>query len=176
MHRAAGYSLLDMLLTLTIVGVFAGVAWPGFANLILDLRMTAAINAFVHGIHLAKHTARTTQRETTLCKSGDGNQCDNAGEWQDGWLVFANLDEDYPPEVDATDRVIEVNRAYASGKITANRRSFVFRPFEIRSTNGTLIFCDRRGPEYARAVIVSYTGRPRIQAALALDKPFTCTA
>jgi type IV fimbrial biogenesis protein FimT len=67
-----------------------------------------------------------------------------------------------------------VNRAYPSGKITANRRSFAFRPFEIRSTNGTLIFCDRRGPEFARAVIISYTGRPRTYPAAGLGKPFSC--
>ena len=48
------------------------------------------------------------------------------------------------------------------GTITANRASFQFRPFFWRSTNGTVTFCDERGVAAARAVIVSYTGRPRV--------------
>ena len=176
MNRANGYSLLDMLVTLAIAGVLAGAAWPGFVNLILDLRMTATINAFIHGIHLAKSTARMTQRETILCKSDDGRYCRHEGEWHNGWLVFANHDEDYPPEIDQSDRIIDVNAAYRFGEITANRKSFIFRPFAKRATNGTLIFCDRRGPDHARAVIVSYTGRPRVQPAAELDKPFTCAS
>ena len=176
MRRSNGYSLLDMLVTLVIAGVLAGIAWPGFGNLILELRMTATINAFIHGVHLAKSTARMTQRETVLCKSGDGQQCRHDGDWQDGWLVFANHDEDYPPAIDPTDRVIEVNAAWRFGEVSANRKSFIFRPFAKRATNGTLIFCDRRGPEYARAVIISYTGRPRVQSAAKLGKSFTCAS
>lgn len=174
MQRANGYSLLDMLMTLAVAGVLVVVAWPGFANLILDQRMTATMNAFIHGIHLAKSTSRMTQRETALCKSDDGKNCRHEGDWQNGWLVFANHAEEYPPRVDPSDRIIEVNAAWRSGEITANRKSFIFRPFDKRATNGTLIFCDRRGPEHARAVIISYTGRPRVQAASQLDKPFTC--
>ena len=49
-----------------------------------------------------------------------------------------------------------------AGSITANRRLFEFRPFGRRSTNGTVTFCDRRGAEQARAVVVSFTGRPRV--------------
>jgi hypothetical protein len=36
------------------------------------------------------------------------------------------------------------------------------------------VFCDRRGPPAAKAVIVSYTGRPRIDQVDADGKPLVC--
>ena len=88
--------------------------------------------------------------------------------------MFVNRNRDRPPHVDADDTILAANPAFESGTIVANRRDFVFRPFEVRSTNGTLTFCDRRGPNAARAVIVSYTGRPRVATVTARKKPLTC--
>ena len=82
-----------------------------------------------------------------------------------------NIDADTPPRVDPGERVLDVGGPFASGTITANRQVFRFRPFETRSTNGTLTFCDRRGVERSRSVVVSYTGRPRSVRGAAGDLP-----
>ena len=62
-----------------------------------------------------------------------------------------------------------------SGSIVGNRPYFDFRPIMRRSTNGTLVFCDERGPAAARAVIVSYTGRPRVDTVAADGARLVCT-
>ena len=41
-------------------------------------------------------------------------------------------------------------------------------------TNGTTIFCDGRGAPAAKAVIVSYTGRPRVDRVDADGRPLHC--
>ena len=46
--------------------------------------------------------------------------------------------------------------------IVANRRGFTLRSTELRATNGTLIICDARERAEARAIVVSYNGRPRV--------------
>jgi len=160
--HSSGLTLIELLATLTLLVILTTTGIPAFTDLILDMRMTAQVNRFVHGIHLAKQAAHTYGADVALCKSMDGRQCNRGIDWRDGWIVFVNENRDRPPRVDPGEPVLEVSPPFASGHITANRAEFIFRPFVTRSTNGTLTFCDRRGADRSRAVIVSYTGRPRI--------------
>jgi type IV fimbrial biogenesis protein FimT len=157
-----GLTLLELIIGLMLAGVLLTVGAPGLHQVILDARMTAQVNRFVRGIHLAKQTALTSTEEVVICKSRSGNQCEHDQRWDAGWLIFANSDRDQPPQVDANEARLLVGPAFTDGRISSNRRLFVFRPFQIRSTNGTVNFCDRRGVSDVRRVIISYTGRPRI--------------
>jgi type IV fimbrial biogenesis protein FimT len=161
MPRVGGLTLIELLVTLALVAIIAVSGVPAFANLILDIRMTSRINRLVHGVHLANHAAHRSMTTTTLCKSTDGLHCNPAGRWSDGWIVFIGGGEDA--------HLLDVGQALHSVAIKSNRDAFVFRPFETRSTNGTLTFCDRRGADRARAVVVSYTGRPRVNMAPSLE-------
>jgi type IV fimbrial biogenesis protein FimT len=60
-----------------------------------------------------------------------------------------------------------------AGTITSNRPYYEFRVGR-RSTNGTVVFCDRRGTAAARSVIVSYTARPRVADRDADGRPLQC--
>ncbi len=133
-------------------------------NLVLDARMTRQVNAFVHSVHLAKQEAHKQVGYVAICKSPDGRQCRHGAAWHEGWIVFVNDDRDQPPQVDTGERLLQVIGRYEGGGIAANRISFVFRPFQVRSTNGTVLFCDARGRDASTAVVVSYTGRPRLVA------------
>jgi type IV fimbrial biogenesis protein FimT len=79
-------------------------------------------------------------------------------------MVFVNTDDDRPPNRALDEALLYFHAPQTTGSISANRRLFEFRPFGWRSTNGTVTFCDDRGNAHARAVIVSYTGRPRVAA------------
>ena len=85
-------------------------------------------------------------------------------------MVYVNLDDDYPPRRSAVEPLIFVHAAEIAGTIVSNRPYYEFRPGR-RSTNGTIVFCDARGATAARAVIVSYTGRPRVSARDADGRP-----
>src|SRR5690606_35721876 len=82
-----------------------------------------------------------------------------------GFMVFVNEDDARPPSRSANEPLLRAFTAAPKLRISANREIFEFRPFRQRSTNGTVTFCDRRGAAEARAVIVSYTGRPRVSEA-----------
>jgi type IV fimbrial biogenesis protein FimT len=162
MYRPTGFTLIELLVTLLLLTIAATLGVPAFSNLLLEMRMTTQVNRLVRAVHLAKQAAHMTLSQTALCKSADGRQCGNTPHWHDGWIVFVNRDADYPPRVDPGERVLDVGDPYPSGTIAGNRLNFVFRPFATRSTNGTLTFCDRRGVTRSRAIVISYTGRPRV--------------
>jgi type IV fimbrial biogenesis protein FimT len=58
--------------------------------------------------------------------------------------------------------------------ISANRRGFTLRSTFLRATNGTLVICDRANRIRPKALVVSYTGRPRVAVATPAEKPYTC--
>ncbi len=175
MLRDNGFTVWELLVTSVIVSVVAGIGVPALADLIHDNRRTQYVNSFVHSIHLARTEAMKRGRNVTLCKSASGSQCEaGTTRWSDGWIVFVNLDRDQPPLVDPNEELLYVKPAAELLNITANRNAFSLRPFDKRATNGTLVFCDRRGPDKARAVIVSYTGRPRVSGRSASGAPLIC--
>jgi type IV fimbrial biogenesis protein FimT len=176
MFRARGFSLFELLFVIAAAAVLASLAVPAFSALVHDARRTAALNAFVAAVQLARSEAVKRADEVVLCKSGGTRLCRTDGEWEAGWLVFANLDRDSPPKIDANEPVIRQDGALPAASLSANRAAFIFRPFSRASTNGTLVYCDSRGSETARAVIVSPSGRPRIATTDSRGGPLLCPA
>jgi type IV fimbrial biogenesis protein FimT len=170
-----GFTLIELLVTLTVLGIILAAAVPGFSALADRIRMNSNISNLSHSFHRARQNSRVTGVATVVCASTDGATCDSTGTWQNGWLVFANTDGDEPPQVDAGEQVLTSGAAIPNLRIAANRRAFIMRPFGLRSTNGTLVWCDRRGSDHARAVIVSYTGKPRVSRFDASGNPLVCT-
>jgi type IV fimbrial biogenesis protein FimT len=174
MQNQAGFSVLELLLVSLLAAVLATLAVPAFTRLLLDADMVAQVNRYVHGIHLARQEAEKYGSDVVLCRSTDEKSCNHTQPWQSGFIVFVNRDRDDPPQVDAGETLLQASPAYSRGVITANRSAFIFRPYGKRSVNGTLNFCDRRGPGSAKSVIVSYTGRPRAIAADVASNQLRC--
>lgn len=158
-------SLWELIWVLAIGATILVSAVPGFRHFLLDARRTTDINAFITAIQLSRSEAAKRGRSVVLCKTSDGATC-GRGEmrFDAGWMVFVNEDALRPPERGPHEPLLYLHRPETRGTIRANRRLFEFRAFGWRSTNGTITFCDRRGEGHARAVIVSYTGRPRVSA------------
>jgi type IV fimbrial biogenesis protein FimT len=168
-----GLSLWELLWCLGIASVLLALAVPSFADLLLDSRRRADINAFVTAIQLARSEAAKRGQAIVLCKTRDGAVCGGDEiRYDSGWMVFANVDDDRPPRRGPADALLLRHRPASTGPITSNRRLYEFRAFGWRSTNGTVTFCDRRG--LGRAVIVSYTGRPRVADIGPGGRPLVC--
>jgi type IV fimbrial biogenesis protein FimT len=163
MPRYHGFTLWELLCTLAIAAVLLGLGVPSFRTFVLDSRRTADVNGFVLAVQLARSESAKRGRPVAICPSVDRAHCaSDKAAFGRGWIVFVNSDDVRPPERSHGEPLLLAYQPALEGSITANRNVFEFRPFRKRSTNGTVIFCDLRGPQAARAVIVSYTGRPRV--------------
>ena len=175
MRDTAGFTLWELLCTLSVVAILLGLAVPSFRAFVLDARRTADVNAFVLAVQLARSEAIKRGETVVLCQTFDGLRCGNDGlGYGSGWLVFADEDQTRPPQRADAEPLLYAYRPTLIGTIVGNREYFDFRPIQRRSTNGTLVFCDQRGAAAARTVIVSYTGRPRADSVDPAGKRLVC--
>ena len=174
MRQGLGITLIEMLTTLTVLGIVGAFAVPTFQRMRSDAERTAAVNRFFHALFLARSESMKRGRVVSICKSLDGQSCAQQAEWTAGWLVFANLDRDEPPERDPGEDTIAAYDGWPHGRISSNRLAYSFRPYVQGVVNGTIIFCDARGPEHARAIIISHTGRPRVAQRDSNGKALRC--
>jgi type IV fimbrial biogenesis protein FimT len=174
MRRMGGFTLWELLWTLGIAAIALTAGVPTFRSFLLDSRLTADVNGWILAVQLARSEAAKRGRPVIVCKTDDTRRCGTADLPSDaGWMVYVNLDDDYPPQRSVTEPLLYVHAPELAGTVVSNRPYYEFR-LGRRSTNGTIVFCDRRGAAAARAVIVSYTGRPRVDRVDANGRPLRC--
>lgn len=169
-----GFSLFELLVTIAVATTVLAIAIPSFAAFGARSRQSAEINALFHAIHLARKTSIMRRQVISLCPSRDGARCVPGRDWSGGWLMFENSDRDEPPQVDAGEAVLSFHPVDERILLSANRRGFTLRATNLRATNGTFLVCDRGARVPAKALVVSYTGRPRVTYEDSRGKSYTC--
>ncbi len=171
---AGGYSLYELIITIGLVALVMSLGVPSFGRMLADHRLRVEVDALFHAVHLARKESVVRRRAVTLCPSRDGQNCEPGFDWSDGWIMFVNLDRDAPAARDLDEPLLQRFSGIPHNKVTANRRSFSFRTTALRATNGTFIFCDKARRGATRALIVSYTGRPRVSRIDRNGIPYNC--
>lgn len=172
--RTRALTIYELLVTLAVVATLIALGVPSFAAITARQRQHAEVNALFHAIHLARKESIVRRRPVAICPSTDGLQCRPAGIWSDGWILFVNTDGDSPTRVDPGEPVLSRHTPAPSVTITANRRAFTLRSIFRYATNGTIVVCDAAGRIPARAVVVSWSGRPRIARETTRGAPYRC--
>ena len=114
------------------------------------------------------------KRVVSLCPSLDGLSCEPGRDWSSGWLMFENTDRDEPPQRDSGEPLLQAHEVGENVRIMANRRGFTLRATQKRATNGTFVVCDRSDRAVPVALVISYTGRPRVTQETRSGEPYSC--
>ena len=170
-----GYTLYELLMTLALVAVILGLALPSFSGIAARNRLHVEVNALFHAIHLARKESIMRKRVVSLCPSIDGLNCNPGRDWSAGWLMFENTDRDEPPYRDKDEPLLQGHVVGETVRIMANRRGFTLRATQKRATNGTFVVCDRADRVVPVALVVSYTGRPRVTQKTRRGESYQCT-
>ncbi len=169
-----GFSLWEVLVSVLLAGLLLGVGVPSFGEFLARNRQSAEVNALFHALYLARKESIRRRQLVALCPSADGKRCQPSRDWSGGWLMFENSDRDEPPENDPAEPVILVHRVDPGVRILANRRGFTSRGTRKRATNGTFVVCDRAARVAPKALVVSYTGRPRVTRKRRSGEAYKC--
>jgi type IV fimbrial biogenesis protein FimT len=89
--RARGFSLLELLITMSVAVILLTIAVPSFQYVMNANRMASEVNGLLGDLQFARAEAIKEGRYVSVCASSDGATCSgSSATWQSGWIVFAN--------------------------------------------------------------------------------------
>jgi type IV fimbrial biogenesis protein FimT len=153
--RQRGFTLIELMVTITILAILLAVAVPSFDGIRLSNRLTSYATDLVAGSQLARTEAIKRNAPVTMCVSANGTSCSTSGGWETGWIVLSGT------------TVIRQQPAAATGyKLTESggATSLSFESTGVGASQATFTVC-RASPSVGgqeRVVKISATGRASI--------------
>lgn len=166
-----GFTLVELLVTMAIAAVLAMVAVPSMAAMYRSIKLSSATNVFVSGLHLARSEAIKRNGRVVLCKSNNRETCAMEGGWEQGWIVFHDLNNSGSREL--SEPIIRREQPLA-GSLRMTGNLTVARYVSFAPTGGTRLLSGgfqagtvtlclqsaERGE--GRQIILNAVGRPRV--------------
>ncbi|MFK8067525.1 MAG: GspH/FimT family pseudopilin [Gammaproteobacteria bacterium] len=90
----SGFSLIELVVTVAIAGILMAVAVPSMRDLMVNNRIAGYANEFLSGLQLARSEAVKRGTRVTMCRSSNGTSCAGSGNWQVGWVIFEDDNDD----------------------------------------------------------------------------------
>jgi type IV fimbrial biogenesis protein FimT len=161
MKSTKGFALIELMITLTIVGVLLSYGLPNFHQLKLNKTMDSERNRLTSSLHFARIHAINNQRYVVVCPSINGENCDNNSNWYSGWIIFQDINKNR--QLDDQDILLKHEDKMIKGIIaTSSKYRKIIRYNGMGFSPGTNLsinFCDSRGKKHAKSIILNNAGR-----------------
>ncbi len=162
-----GFSLIEMLIVLAMIGILSSYALPSFNKLINSNRQSTVLLQLFSHHQLARSEAIKQNQSVILCKSDNGQLCTPSAHWQNGWIVFTDTDNN--KQLSGNEPLIYSFQNHNSSLFLSYRgfgsHNYIrYYPDGRSSTNGSFILCTTQGDITARSLIISRTGRARLSS------------
>jgi type IV fimbrial biogenesis protein FimT len=170
--RHAGFTLVELMVTVTVSVILIAIAAPSFGTLLLKRSVQVAADNLVSDLRLARSEAIKLSRTVSICSATTATGCSAGASWKDGWIVFVDADGD--GSLDEGDQVLRVQDALssiatmASASPVSDRSFFVYQPTGMaRGATQTFIITPTGdgASSLTRVVCVSIQGRAALRAA-----------
>jgi type IV fimbrial biogenesis protein FimT len=152
--RADGHTLIELLLVMSLLAILAGITVPGFAALRADLQLATTADRLLQSAHQARTAALTRGVATRLCLADANGHCLTRPANAPGWATWT---------LDSVPVLLRHDRLAPGTQLLATRTAATWYPLPRSGTTLTLTLCDVAARGRAHQVIISETGRPRLQ-------------
>jgi type IV fimbrial biogenesis protein FimT len=170
--RCEGFTLIELLVVLTLLVVLQTLAVPAMSAVADSIRVQSVTQSFFSNLQFTRSEAIKRNARVVLCKSDTGLRCVRTGGWEQGWIVFQDVNNN--AQVDAGEPVLQRELALVGAlRLTGNTQveSYIsYTPLGHTSTTsgafqaGTFTVCRRSTTQTeARQIVISSAGRVRTQ-------------
>jgi len=167
MKKNSGFTLLELILTLTLISVVTAFAIPSMTAFTKNDRLVTNINSMVGHLAYARSEAVKRSQQVSVCVSNNTdtpNPSCTGGGWEDGWIVY--IDADANNSFDANEEVIKAHGPFAGNNaVTPNNvgtQVIYDNRGYLASNTGSLLLCDERSGPHGKTINISTTGRVRM--------------
>jgi len=162
---ANGFTLIEMLVAVLILGVLLLVAAPGFSDLISNNRMVSEVYVLRATLSHARSEALARRAPVVVCPTTDGLACADSNDWSTGYMTFVDTDNNnVANSADVDEEIIQWEARQSPVAIgfdnVSKRVRFGGQGIAL-GFDGTFTFCDSRGAGDARALILNPVGSLR---------------
>ncbi|MHB9119601.1 MAG: GspH/FimT family pseudopilin [Burkholderiales bacterium] len=120
LNATFGFTTIELMVALAIGAILVAMALPGFKSTLLKYRLSSRANDFFTALTLARSESVKRNGLVSVCQSADGLTCTTTGGWEQGWIVFYDVNGngvvDTPDcSVNTQDCIIRTGGAFGTG-------------------------------------------------------------
>jgi prepilin-type N-terminal cleavage/methylation domain-containing protein len=86
-QNSAGFTLIELMVTVVVVAVMAALAAPSMVQFIYSARLSSAANQFQADLQIARREAIKRNAHVLMCPGTTAGACGTGSDWSSGWLV-----------------------------------------------------------------------------------------
>lgn len=124
-----GFTLLELLVTLTIISTVTLIGVPSFQGAIRGSRLTTAINELVTALNVARSEAIKRNRYVVVRKTG--------ANWENGWQIFVDISRATATTVNIFDDDGDTNLCEAEEDCLLKVQESLPNAYTLRLKNGS---------------------------------------
>ena len=164
--KVRGFSLPELLTTLTIIAISTSLAIPSFTTYIQNNAALHDINIIKKLIYQARTTAIRSGTHTTICVLTVKKICNKQSDWKG--IISTFIDINRNGKVDTSDQVIQTTEAGKNSssikwRAFNNRGYLQFSPLGLSTiSNGTFTYCSKAN-KAIRQLVMNRQGRLKIR-------------
>mgnify|MGYP000891361647 CR=1 FL=1 len=174
-QRDRGITLIELMVTVAIVGILATLAAPAFDSMLKANRTRTVANELMASLNLARSEAMRRGQPVSICRSNDGSNCASSGTgWNQGWIVFINenhssvsASEKESPKRDKDEQILQIRQNLPADVSVRPNGNFTDAITYLRTGlvwglgTGTFAICAGSGTDIAKrkpqAIVVNAT-------------------
>ena len=163
-QQQSGITALELMVIMAIVTILLSTGVPAIKNYSWNVRMRSARDMLQTDLNLARGRAISHNIQTIVCPTVDNIVCSGDSRWHHGWIVFTDINGDRQKQdgEPLLKQAAEVEHLNISSSLSRTELRFVSNG-SAPGSNTSIRFCDRRGAHHASRIIVSNSGRIRVE-------------
>lgn len=192
---SSGFTLLELMTILTVVGVLIGIAVPSYKYVTNSSRVTSEANQLLGDMQYARSEAVREGSFVTVCPTSTltvstsgtvtAASCSGSSNWANGWMVFSDFTGNgvfnsgadqvlrWYPKFTSTDTFVPQSGALTN--IIFNREGYATTDLSGAGSSGIALVLNTSptNKQWQRCVLVTYVGLVKVVRSKSVGGPTT---